>query len=184
MLPHRVLSREKLETVFATQYLSRLYLTQLLSKRFTETTRIVSVSAAGMIPLRLDFGNLNGERFYNGLFALVHESVANDLFALRYLRQNPAIHFYNYGPFYVKTGLFTDMPRWFKALLATVGPFVATTTEVAAADVVGLLRGDRPGGMYSRHLKPITPSRYRANVAVQERLWQVSSAMIDSALKQ
>lgn len=183
MLPKRRLTTEGLETVFAVQYLARFQLTNALLGHFGPQQRIVSVSAGGTIPLHLDFNNLNGERFYNGVFALIHESVANDLFGLRFIDQHPEICFYNYGPFYVQTGLFVDMAWPFKLATNTVGRFVATTTAAAAQDIVGLLTGDQPSGMYSRHLKPVKPSRYRIDKAVQSRLWAVSEQLVADALK-
>ncbi len=183
MLPRRILTAEGLETVFAVQYLARFHLSQLLMPHLTEGARILSVSAAGTIPLRLDFNNLNGERFYHGVLALIHESVANDLFGLRFMTRFPNVRFYNYGPFYVRSGLFVAMPWWFKLATATFGRLVATTTQTASTDVVNLITSDRPSGMYSRHLKAIRPSGYRANPVIQDRLWTLSEQMVADALQ-
>lgn len=184
MLPRRVLTAEGLETVFAVQYLARFQLMRLLleARRIAEQSHIVSVSAAGTIPIPLNFNNLNGERFYNGIYALIHESVANDLFGLRLLRLHPKLQFYNYGPFYVPTGLFTNMQWWFKLINRTVGRLVATTPEVASQDVFNLLTGALPSGLYSRRLRNIKPTRYRSDTAVQDRLWEISEQMIEKAL--
>ncbi len=183
MLSRRKLTSEAVETVFATQYLARFLFTRSLLDCFSPHARIVSVSAGGTIPIRLDFNNLNVEKFYNGIYALIHESVANDLFALRFMRDNPAVRFYNYGPFFVQTGLFVDMPVWFKLVLRTFGRLVATSTQVAARDMVALITSNQPSGMYSRHRKLIKPSRYRMNTAVQDRLWDTSLQMVNKALK-
>lgn len=182
MLPRRTLTAEGLETVFAVQYLARFYLTQRLLDRLSANARIVSISAAGTMPIQLDFGNLNGEKFYHGVLALMHESVANDLFSMRLWRLHPDLRFYNYGPFYVKTGLFVHMPWWFTLATETVGRLVATTPEVAAADVTRLITEDRPVGMYSRRLRMIRPNRYRADPAVQDRLWETSQKLVAMAL--
>lgn len=182
MLPRRVLTAEGLETVFAVQYLARLRLTTQLLDRLTPASRVVSVSAGGTIPLRLDFGNLNGERFYNGVYALMHESIANDVALLRLIRSRPDLRFYNYGPFYVKTGLFDEMPAWFKWMTDSFGRLMVTTAARAADDIAALVASDLPSGLYSRHLKPIRPSRYRADTALQDRLWQVSEQMMMKAL--
>jgi len=174
---------EGLETVFATQYLARFQMTRLLIPYLVANARILNVSAGGTIPIRLDFDNLNGEKFYNGIYALIHESVANDVFALRFMRDNPTICFYNYGPFFVQTRLFTDMPSWFKMLISTFGRLVATTTQVAAHDMITLLGDAHESGMYSRHLKLIKPSRYRANITTQDRLWNTSQRLVAEAPK-
>lgn len=183
MLPRRELTAEGLETVFAVQYLARFYLSNLLADHLPEHARILSVSAGGTIPIHLNFNNLNGEKFYNGVYALIHESVANDLFALRFMAEHPAIRFYNYGPFYVRSGLFTEMGLLFKLATATIGRLVATTPQVAATDIIGLLSSDSGSGMYSRRLKLVKPNRYRSDKAVQDRLWMVSEQMVADALK-
>ncbi len=183
MRPRLMFSSEGVEMVFAVQYLARYSLTHALLPQLNAQSRIVNVSAAGTMPIRLDFDNLNGQKFYHGVYALMHESIANDLFALRFIRQHPTIRFYGYGPFYVRTGLFTDMPWWFKLSTATFGRLVATTPQVAAQDVANLLMGDRPNGLYSRHLKLIRPTRYRSDSVVQERLAEVSERMVANALQ-
>ena len=182
MRARRTMTAEGLEMVFAVQYLARFLLSQKLGPLLAGRGRMVSISAAGTMPLHLDYRNLNGERFYNGLYALIQESVANDLFALRLWRENPDLHFYNYGPFYIKTALFNDMPFWFRIMTGLAGPLVATTVDSAARDIVDLLTGDYPAGMYSRRLKPIRPSRYRANSVEQDRLWAASERLVQDAL--
>jgi len=182
MLPRRTMTAEGLETVFAVQYLARFSLTRSVLDCLKDGGRVLSVSAGGTIPIRLDFGNLNGERFYNGVYALIHESVANDLFGLRFVRLHPDIRYYNYGPFYVKSGLFTQMGLAFKLATATVGRLMATTPEAAARDIAVLITSDRPSGMYSRNLKPVAPNAYRADPAVQDRLWAESERLVAMAL--
>lgn len=182
MLPTRILTAEGLETVFAVQYLARFYLTNLIADSLPAHHRIVSVSAAGKIPMRLDFDNLDGSKSFNGIFALMHESVANDLFTLRLLCTRPQCRFYNYGPFYVKTGLGKEMPRWYRALVALVGPLVGTSVEMAADDINRLLIGDYRPGMYSRRLRWVRPTRYLQDVGRQACLWQRSEQMIHQAL--
>ncbi|MBE2268895.1 MAG: SDR family NAD(P)-dependent oxidoreductase [Anaerolinea sp.] len=182
MRPRRTLTAEGLETVFAVQYVARVHLTELLLDRLTPDSRIINVSAGGTLPLRLDFENLNGEKWYNGVYALMHESVANDLALLRFIRTYPALRFYAYGPFYVKTALFAEMPWWFNLMTGTFGRLMATTPDDAAEDITALVRSDRPSGMVSRNLKPIRPNAYRADTARQDRLWNVTQALIERAV--
>ncbi len=179
----RTLTSEGLETVFAVQYFARFCLNQLLLETLQPGSKIVNVSAGGTLPLRLDFDNLNAEKFYQGIYTLIHESVANDLAALRFMRVFPNMAIYNYGPFYVKSNLFADMPAWFNAMTATFGSLMATTPERAADDIVNLVTSARPSGMYSRNLGTVQPNRYRASTNVQDRLFEVSERMIAAALK-
>ncbi|MFZ4816202.1 MAG: SDR family NAD(P)-dependent oxidoreductase [Phototrophicaceae bacterium] len=184
MLPKRTLTAEGIETVFAVQYLARHHLTYRLLDHFNSTSRILSVSAAGTMPLPLDFDNLNGEKFYQGVVALMQESVANDLFALRFMRHHPQVRYYNYGPFYVRSNLFTQMPAWFRFINATVGELFAIDPPQAADEALTLLGNDLASGQYSRGVKFVPPTRYRLKEDVQERLHQASQTLIDNALTQ
>jgi NAD(P)-dependent dehydrogenase (short-subunit alcohol dehydrogenase family) len=183
MLPKRVMTAEGLETVFAVQFFARFYLNQLLLPIMAAGGKIINVSAGGGIPLRVNFDNLRADKFYNGVYTLMHESVANDLASLKWMRLHPDRLLYSYGPFYVPTALFDGMPWWFKLMTATTGRFVATTPEHAADDIVRLMAGDYPSGMYSRNLGVVRANRYRADAQVQDRLWTVSERMIDQALQ-
>ncbi len=186
MLPRRTLTDEGLETVFAVQFHARhLLMARLLAgaeARITPGTRVVNISAGGTIPMRLNFGNLNSERYYHGVLTLMHESVANDLLMLRLLRSHPGYLLYNYGPFYVKSALFDAMPWWFRLMTGTVGRLVATTPQQAAGDVMRLLTESPGGGLYARGLRPVKPSAYRADPQRQDRLWALSEARIQQAL--
>ncbi len=181
MLPRRTLTVEGLETVFAVQYFARFLLTTRLIDHYGDALRVVSISAGGTIPLRLDVRNLNGERFYQGIYTLLHESVANDLFTLKLLRLHPDLACYNYGPFLVSTHLFDLMPPWFRGITHALAPLLATTPTAAANDITRLLVDRFPSGFYRRGLKSLTPSRYRRDSKIQDHLWDTSADIIRTA---
>ncbi len=156
-------------------------MTTRLVDHYGDALRVVTISAGGTIPLRLDLRNLNGERFYQGIYTLLHESVANDLFTLKLLRMHPALACYNYGPFLVTTNLFDLMPPWFRGITRALAPLLATTPTVAANDITRLLIDGFPSGFYRRGLEPLTPSRYRRDTRVQDQLWTASAAIIQRA---
>lgn len=182
MLPKRIMTAEGLETVFAVQYFARHLLTQDLMPLLQPSSRVVNISAAGTIRMKLHSKNLRGEGFYSGVYILTQESIANDLLMLRLMRVHPAYHWYNHGPFYVRSGLFADMPLHFKLTTATFGRLMASTPQRAAADVVRLLVEAPPSGLYARNLKRINPTRYRDNHAVQDGLWEATQAQLGAIL--
>jgi hypothetical protein len=182
MLPRKTMTAEGLETVFAVQYFARYWLTTRLMDSLSAGARVINVSAGGTIPLRLAIGNINSDKFYHGVYTLMHESVANDVMTLRLMRQYPNIAFYGYGPFYVKSGLFVDMPFTFKLATNTFGRLMATTPQKASEDVVALATSHRPAGLYSRNLKPVRPNKHRTNVARQDDLHVATEKLIQQAL--
>jgi NAD(P)-dependent dehydrogenase (short-subunit alcohol dehydrogenase family) len=182
MLPTRELTREGFETVFALQYLARFHLSNsLLTLLPSNTGIIVNVSAAGTVPFTIDFENLNGEHSYNGLSALLQESVANDIFGIRFTEKNSTIRYFNYGPGYCRTKLFEHMPWWFHLLTTSLGWIVARSADSAAKEVMELILGKYPSGMYSRNLTVTEPNAYRSDPIIQDKLWIFSELMIDSA---
>ncbi|MFN8531167.1 MAG: SDR family NAD(P)-dependent oxidoreductase [Anaerolineae bacterium] len=182
MLPRRILTAEGLETVFAVQYIARFYLTQRLLDHLNANARVITVSAGGMFNFQIDFGNLNGEKYYNGVIALIHESLANDLLALMFNDRYPAVKTSCYGPFYVRTTLLREMPAVLRFFAGTFGRLMAITPEQAADDVVALLASDLPGGLYGRKLKPAKVSRYKRDPAVRARLWTTTESLIQQAV--
>jgi len=183
MLPQRTLTSEGLETVFAVQYVARFALTAALQGHLNPTSRIITVSAAGTIPLRLGWGNLQGEQFYSGIFALIHESVANDLWTLGFIPRNPDVLIYNYGPFLVNSSLFQSMPRGFRTITQLAAPLLGISPEAAAQDIFHLLSESHPSGLYRRHVKQTRPSRYLSNSDTQKRLFSLTQTLIKSAIK-
>lgn len=110
MLPRKTMTPEGLETVFAVQYFARYWLNMNLLNHFAPDARVINISAGGTMPIKLHVDNINSQKLYHGVYTLMHESVANDVMTLRLIRTHPHIRFYGYGPFYVKTNLFSNMP--------------------------------------------------------------------------
>lgn len=184
MLPKRTLTAEGLETVFAVQCLARLRLTERLLEplRAAPSPRVVSVSAGGTIDLEFDFDNLQGEKRYDGVHALQHESVANDLLTLEQAARFPGVRFYNYGPGYVRTPLLRDMPGLFRGFAGFVGLFIGYTPGQAAMDIVRLLADAPESGLYGRKGKHNAPSTFKADRANQTRLYETGERLIAGAL--
>lgn len=184
MLRERTLTTEGLETVFAVQFLARLSLTNslLLQLQAAERGRVVNVSAGGTINMPFDFDNLQGEKHYDGVHALRHESVANDMLTLEWQARYPQVTFYNYGPGYVSTALLRDMPAVFRVFARITGAFIGITPTQAATDIMQLLQSKADGGLYGRQMKHNPPSDFKASAENRQRLWTIGEALIEGAL--
>jgi NAD(P)-dependent dehydrogenase (short-subunit alcohol dehydrogenase family) len=186
MLRNRTLTAEGLETVFAVQYLARMLLTQRVMPLLhaSPNPRIVDVSAGGTINLPFDFDNLQGEKQYDGVHALRHESVANDMLVLELQARYPAMRFYNYGPGVVRTTLLRDMPALLRLFAGTFGALISISSEQAADDILTLLTHSPESGLYGRKGRRNDPSPFKADAANRARLWEMSQALIAHALAQ
>mmetsp|Transcript_19386 Transcript_19386/g.26604 ORF Transcript_19386/g.26604 Transcript_19386/m.26604 type:complete len:289 (-) Transcript_19386:293-1159(-) len=186
MKRRRMLTSEGLEEVFAIQYLARYYLNQLLKPPPEEGFgRVVIVSAGGSIKgTKFDFENLQGEKFYNGIHALKHESIANDMQILDMARHetNKNVRWYNYGPGVVRTDLLKDMSQLLKNTAKLAGHFIGISADAAAKDIVELLLSEKESGLYVRGVKRKKPSSFRANVGNQQKLREISEQLVDGAL--
>ncbi len=185
MLRQRTLTTEGLETVFAVQYVARYLLTYALTDLLLKSGqgRVVNVSAGGTINMSLDFANLNGEKRYDGVTALKHESIANDMLMIDLQERFPQLHSYGYGPGYVLTDLLRDMPAVLRFFARTFGKVIAVTPQQAADEIVALLMGDAASGLYGRlygrRLSSRAPSGFRADAANRRRLREMSDQWIE-----
>jgi len=182
MLPKKTMTSEGLETVFAVQYFARYLLNTALIGHFAPDARVINISAGGTIPLKLHVDNINSQKMYHGVYTLMHESVANDVMTLRLIREYPHIRFYGYGPFYVKTNLFSNMPFFFKLYSTIFGSLMAGTPERSANDVLKLATGNHEAGLYARNCKHIHPNKHRADVKLQDELYRATEKLIQEAL--
>ncbi|PJF31988.1 MAG: hypothetical protein CUN52_02345 [Phototrophicales bacterium] len=182
MLPRKTMTDEGLEMVFAVQYFARYRLNMRLMPHLQADARVINISAGGTIPLRLHIDNLNSEKLYHGVYTLTHESVANDVMTLRFMRVYPHIAFYGYGPFYVKSNLFTDMGWMFKLTTNTIGRLMASTPQRAADDVMRLATGNYEAGLYARNCKRVKPNKHRRDEVLQEALYTATEGYIQRAL--
>lgn len=182
MLPQKTMTSEGLETVFAVQYFARYWLNTALLGHFAPDARVINISAGGTMPIKLHVDNINSQKMYHGVYTLMHESVANDVMTLRLIREYPQIRFYGYGPFYVKTNLFSNMPFFFRLYSTIFGSLMAGTPERSANDVIKLATGNHEAGLYARNCKRIHPNKHRADTKLQDELYHTTQKLIQEAL--
>jgi NAD(P)-dependent dehydrogenase (short-subunit alcohol dehydrogenase family) len=181
----KTMTAEGLETVFAVQYLARFYLSNLLLPHLEATNgTVVVVSAGGTISTTaFNFGNLQGEQYYNGVHALKHESVANDMYILDVGKRYPQVNWYNYGPGVVRTGLLRDMGLTFRVVAAVVGYCISVRPEKAADDIIVLISSKPASGLYVRGPKLNKVSSFRSDPSNQNQLREVSEGLVAKSVK-
>jgi NAD(P)-dependent dehydrogenase (short-subunit alcohol dehydrogenase family) len=181
----RVVTAEGLELVLAAQYLARFQLTRELLPLLEASGhgRIVSIAGGGSARSELAFDNLNAEKKYSMVGALLKTSVANDLFGIEVNRRQPGVRMCVYGPGMVKgtnlgSGLSGPMRLFLNVLFAVIG----RKPDDAARDVARLVREDLPGGLYQAKLKSVAPNAYVSQQLPRTRLWEASERLIAQAL--
>jgi NAD(P)-dependent dehydrogenase (short-subunit alcohol dehydrogenase family) len=187
MLREKTLTKEGLEEVFSIQCLARYYLSNLLLAHLEAAGagKVVSVSAGGTVKgLKFDFENLQGEKFYGGVYALRHESVANDMHILGLAKLHPGIRWYNYGPGVVNTSLLRDMGSALRCIAQIIGFCTAISPEMAAEDILNLLLASPPlsSGLYVRGATPSRPTPFRSDPNQQAKLRLKCDKIIEGAL--
>lgn len=183
-LSKRCITTEGVEEVFAVQFLARYYLNQILLPRLLVSRgKVVVVSAGGTVnDTKFDFENLQGEKYYSGVHALKHESIANDMQILQFATRHAEVYWYNYGPGVVRTNLMHDMGMLFLCLVHSVAFIIGIAPEKAAEDIMILLQSDKPSGLYVRDAQEMEPVGDRSATELQQKLFHISKQLVDKAL--
>jgi NAD(P)-dependent dehydrogenase (short-subunit alcohol dehydrogenase family) len=181
----RQITPDKLERTFALNHLSYFLLTNLLLENLKASApaRIVNVSSfAHRSVRRLDFNNLQGEKFYFCWTAYSHSKLCNLLFSYELARRlaGTGVTVNAADPGYVQTGfalnngwLFHEGGRFFASLFAKKPADGASTSIYLAArpevkDVTG---------KYFNKCKEVWSSGLSHDEPLAKKLWQVSLEM-------
>jgi NAD(P)-dependent dehydrogenase (short-subunit alcohol dehydrogenase family) len=186
----RVLTDEGLEKSFAINYLSRFWLTRLLTERLRASApaRVLNVAyAGGNSATALDFDNLQGEKHFGTMQALNQAQVANDLFGLELAERLEGT---GVGVAVVNPGLVdTDIRRkgapWYLRLLDTVlNPLARDPDDVATA-ITPLAADADVTAISGRFFGPDGAERPVPNdlqdPQLRRRLWRVSESLVQEA---
>lgn len=168
----RLLSQDGIELTFAVNHLSYYLLTGMLLDlvRESDYARIVNVASQAHAS-KLDFGNLQGEKFYEGYDAYSRSKLCNILFSyfLSDALANSGITVNVLHPGVIST----------KLLHAGFGAGGSQLTEGSKTSVY--LASD-PGlnetsGLYFSNQQSVRSARISYDRSVQRELWRVSGAM-------
>lgn len=178
----RLITAENLEATFATDYLSRFLLTNLLldTLKASAPARIVNIAASGMNFGTIKFAELYPEPKISGFRALAQAQLANDVFTIELGQRLEAtgVTVVAMHPGAVDTNVRQNFPRLVNLLLGFVmKPFALTPQQGAEAP---LLLATAPqflqvnGGLFKR-LRQIPPSLKVSDPALRRKLWDFSS---------
>jgi NAD(P)-dependent dehydrogenase (short-subunit alcohol dehydrogenase family) len=181
----RHVTADGLEQTFALNHLAPFLLTTLLLDRLTDSApaRVVTVSSNAHAMGRIDFDDLQGERFYSGARAYNESKLANVLFTYELARRMPAasVTANALHPGVVSTSFGADDPAAVQRLLVPfLRPFMkspaggaATSIHVASADDLAQVTG-----RFFARSKPRKSSERSYDRAVAARLWQASADLV------
>ncbi len=187
----RILTAEGLEATFATDYLSRFYLTNLLLDllKATPFSRIVNVAGAGSGMGKIHFDDLLGARQIGGMRGLGQAQFANDVFTVELARrlQGGSLTVNVLHPGAVDTDIRKEFPKLMNVLLGTIFKPFAMTSEQGAEAPYYLATSPEvksiTGGLFKRK-KHISPSKSTLDPIVAKQLWDTSEKLIQEALQE
>jgi NAD(P)-dependent dehydrogenase (short-subunit alcohol dehydrogenase family) len=171
----RTTTPEGLETMFATNHLGPFLLTSLLLDLLKESSpsRILNITAPSTV--RLDFGDLQGEKKFSSLRAFGASKACNLLFTYELSRrlQGTGVTVNAIHPGLVKSNLMRESwaPLRWAIRLASKGPDRAAETMIhyaSSSDVEGVT------GKFFKGREAIDSSEYTQDHSVQKQLWDVS----------
>lgn len=187
-----IMALPKLERVFGyekqffTNHIGHFLLVTRLLPRLAPHGRVVMVSsdAHRMAPrVGIDFDNLRGERSYSAWQAYGRSKIANLLFAKELARRLPhaaqsanAVH-----PGVIMTNLQRSMTPFMRSMMRLGQPlFLKTTAQGAATQCyVAVHPSMSQNGEYFVDCNVREPRRAARDMALAEKLWQVSEGIVD-----
>lgn len=173
-LPERRLTEDRIETTFAVNYLAPFLLThELLDVLKSRPSRIINVASIAHWNAKLDWNNLQSEKWYDGFqaYALSKLCVILFTYALSRRLRGTNVTANCLHPGVIRT----------KLLYAGFGNYPGATPEKGARTPVYLATSPEVEGIsgkYFENCKPGRSSSVSYDENLQERLWQVSERLV------
>jgi NAD(P)-dependent dehydrogenase (short-subunit alcohol dehydrogenase family) len=180
----RQLSPDGLEYTFALNHLSYFLLTTLLLERLKASApaRIVNVSSGAHTVGKLDFDDLQGAKRYSGFAAYGNSKLANILFTYELARRlaGSGVTANVLHPGGVATGFALNNSGGLRFLFKLLRPFLLSAAQGAETSIYLAASPAVAGvsGQYFEKKKAIKSSARSYDVAVAQRLWQVSEQLV------
>ncbi len=176
----RELTVDGLERTWALNHLAEFLLTRLLLGKLQASApaRIVNVSSDAHTAGAIAFDNLQGEKKYRGMRAYAQSKLANVLFTFALARRltGKRVTANCLHPGVVATGFGHNTPGLVNAILNLARPFLLTAEQGAATSIYLASAPEvaEVSGEYFVKCKPATPSKQSTDVALQDKLWELS----------
>lgn len=186
----REMTSEGLEVTWATDYLSRFYLTELLldDLKVLPHARIINIAASGTGKGKIHFNDLLNGMKIGGMRGLGQAQYANDVFTVELAKRlsDTSIHCFTLNPGAVDTSIRRDIPPF---ITRVMGVFfkssVLSAEEGARAPLYLALSEDLKStraGLFNR-MKRLPVSKNREDPLLGEKLWDVSKKMINQTIE-
>lgn len=182
-LPHRMLTEDGIEMVFAVNHIAYFLLTNLLVDMLKKSApaRIVNVASQAHRRATLDLDDIELTRGYSMWGAYCRSKLANILFTYELARRLSgtgvtvnAVH-----PGTVRTNIWAAAPAWVRPILAVASPFMRSP-EKGAETLVWLASSPEVEGMSGRYfidLRAAQSSPLTYDEALARRLWVTSERL-------
>jgi len=171
----RVLNKQKLEAMFATNHLGPLQLTLgiLDILKNSPGSKVFTVSAPSTT--KIDFENLNGEKKFSSLNAFGASKMMNLMCSFYLSKQfegsgHSAIVFH---PGLVKSELLNEGPKFLSWFLKLVSSTPEKTAK-SIAEIVSGRQNDQNGKFYDKNLKALKAAGHAYDSGLQKKLWDLS----------
>ena len=167
------LTEDGFETTFAVNHLAHFLLTNLLLELLqqSESSRIINVSSVAHTRARLDFDNLNGEKFFEAYNAYAVSKLVNVLFSYKLAGQldNTNVSVNALHPGAIGTKL---LRAGFGIGGGSVKDGAATSVYLASSHEV-----ENVTGKYFVRMKDTPSSDFSYDTELQDKLWDISREM-------
>lgn len=185
MLMQRRITVDGLEETFQVNHLGAFLLTDLLRERLAASApaRVVTVSSAAHRGVGLDFGDLQGERAYDGWSAYARSKLANVLYTYELARrlEGSGVTANALHPGIVRTGFGHDNGAAMRAfMMLTQLPPLGASPRRGARTQVWLASSPAVEGISGRYFvrrRARRSSRASYDQEAQRRLWEASELL-------
>jgi NAD(P)-dependent dehydrogenase (short-subunit alcohol dehydrogenase family) len=187
----RKVTPDGLEYTFATNYLAPFLLTELLLDvlKASAPARIINVSSFGHTMGKIDFADLQGEQRYSPMKAYAQSKLAQIYYTYELADQleGTGVKVNALHPGMVASNFNDGVTGFMHFLMAVFYFFAGISVEKGAQTTLYLATSpevESVSGKYFSNSKETRSSRPSYDVAVRQRLWQVSEELIRSYAQQ
>ncbi len=174
----RTITPDGFESMFATNHLAPFLLTNLLlaSLQASGAARVLNMTAPSTV--KVDFGNLQGERRFSALSAFGASKMGNLLFTFELARrlEGTGVTVNAVHPGLVKSNLMREAP----ALMRWLTNLMSAAPDRAVEPIVTLAYAPEYAGQTGRFYhkgQAITAAAYAYDLNIQRQLWEVSAQL-------